>query len=749
MLELQKFMQEHENWAKLLAAEPYNLKISYDNDLVMFKYNQLTADFSIPLVCEARGIIFENKSPYKVVCWPFEKFFNCGEPYAEIIDWSTASVQEKIDGCFTADDKIMLADGSSIPIGKIVDKKLSLEVLSYNFKTGIIEPKKIVGWKKSEKGAPLSEWRTIHLRQIRTSLKGKLSNHCIITPTNNHLFFRQSDNNTIEEVEAQFLKEGDILYTPNIGLSTVEKQVILGTLLGDGSCTYCQEIDKTRNKGIRFTHSRKQKEYVEYKATLLKGLKGTVKDISVTNSFNSEKTHYQSLVNKAINECYKLAYKNYKKYVTAEWLNQLDWLGFAIWYMDDGSLDKGPKNNSIFLHTEGFSEEENQTIINFYNNRGYKCNLRNDGRGHIFIHFSTESSELIFKQIRSFICPSMQYKLPERHQGYFDDSILNVTSKPTLYLSSGVIEKIEEGLTSHCPKNVKSRYRYDIEVEDNHNYFCQGVLVHNSLMKCYYWNNEWRLATNGTINAYIAPLGDGSAFQTYGDLWDSIWPGWRKAFKRQGDPYSTYMFEMVSPYNKVVIPYQKSEIYFLGWRDLQTGDELPRSLSFVSHILPTPIEYPLNSLEEVIAAANNLPWDKEGYVVCDINFNRVKIKSPAYLVAHYAISNGIITKRRLIKIILAHEEDEFLIYCSEYKEAIEEIKQDMRQLERNCGEALYTIYELPGYWRDYPRKEIYERIKDWPYVEFKYVMANYKEYMSWKEFTKNWSENKWMEVLYG
>lgn len=368
MLELQKFMQEHENWAELLAAEPYNLKISYDNDLVMFKYNQLTADFSIPLVCEARGIILERKLPYRVVCWPFEKFFNYGEPYAAQIDWSTTSVQEKIDG---------------------------------------------------------------------------------------------------------------------------------------------------------------------------------------------------------------------------------------------------------------------------------------------------------------------------------------------------------------------------------------------SLMKCYYWNGEWRLATNGNINAYLAPLGGDSEFQTYGELWDSIWPSWRETMNEYGSKQVTYMFEMVSPYNKVVIPYQESEIYFLGWRDNITGYELLPTDSNISHYCLMPNVYPLDSLEEVIAAANNLPWDQEGYVVCDGSFNRVKIKSPAYLVAHYAATNGIITKKRLIKIILAHEEDEFLVYCSEYKEAIEEIKKDMRRLQDECGEALHKISELPGYWRDYPRKEIFERIKDWPYAEFKYIMANYKEYVSWKKFTENWSENKWMEVLYG
>ena len=368
MLKIQKFMQDHENWAELLAAEPYNLKISYDNDLVMFKYNQLTADFSIPLVCEARGIILENKFPYKVVCWPFEKFFNYGEEYAAKINWSTASVQEKIDG---------------------------------------------------------------------------------------------------------------------------------------------------------------------------------------------------------------------------------------------------------------------------------------------------------------------------------------------------------------------------------------------SLMKCYFWNGEWRLATNGTINAYLAQIDGCTEFSTYGKLWDSIWPNWREYMNTFGSWYATYMFEMISPYNKVVIPYQKSEIYFLGWRDLQNGREISPYNSLISHILPTPVKYPLNSLEEAIAAANNLPWDREGYVVCDGKFNRVKIKSPAYIVAHYTVANGIITKKKLLKIILAHEEEEFLVYCPEYKEAIDEVKEDMRELETECGEALYSIYELPGYWRDYSRKEIFERVQNWPYIEFKYIMANYKEYVSWKDFTQNWSVNKWMEMLYG
>lgn len=41
MLEIQKFIHEHENWRELLADAPYNLKISEDDDYVLFKYNQI------------------------------------------------------------------------------------------------------------------------------------------------------------------------------------------------------------------------------------------------------------------------------------------------------------------------------------------------------------------------------------------------------------------------------------------------------------------------------------------------------------------------------------------------------------------------------------------------------------------------------------------------------------------------------------------------------------------------------------
>ena len=98
MLKIQEFILAHENWRELLAAEPYNLKISEDDGFVLFKYNQIASDFSQEICKEARGLILDSQDNYRVVRYAFKKFFNIDEGFAAHIDWNTAVATEKIDG---------------------------------------------------------------------------------------------------------------------------------------------------------------------------------------------------------------------------------------------------------------------------------------------------------------------------------------------------------------------------------------------------------------------------------------------------------------------------------------------------------------------------------------------------------------------------------------------------------------------------------------------------------------------------
>lgn len=89
------FISEHENWREILKNE-YGISVKEDFPYAIFNYG-IDSDFLNPIVQEARGIIINTES-LEVVCWPFRKFGNYNESYADKIDWNTARVQDKIGG---------------------------------------------------------------------------------------------------------------------------------------------------------------------------------------------------------------------------------------------------------------------------------------------------------------------------------------------------------------------------------------------------------------------------------------------------------------------------------------------------------------------------------------------------------------------------------------------------------------------------------------------------------------------------
>jgi hypothetical protein len=98
-LEIQKFLRDNGSPEKLL--EQYGIMSRrhwrYDN-LVCFKYNMIDSPMGERIVQECRGIILDEEKDWEVVSRPFDKFFNEGEGHAAKVDWSTAAVQEKLDG---------------------------------------------------------------------------------------------------------------------------------------------------------------------------------------------------------------------------------------------------------------------------------------------------------------------------------------------------------------------------------------------------------------------------------------------------------------------------------------------------------------------------------------------------------------------------------------------------------------------------------------------------------------------------
>lgn len=94
----QEYLQEH---GLTSLCGKYGIKATphgeYAN-LVLLKYNQINSPMAEPIVQECRGLILDSDKDWAVVCRPFDKFFNYGEPNAASIDWESARVYEKLDG---------------------------------------------------------------------------------------------------------------------------------------------------------------------------------------------------------------------------------------------------------------------------------------------------------------------------------------------------------------------------------------------------------------------------------------------------------------------------------------------------------------------------------------------------------------------------------------------------------------------------------------------------------------------------
>lgn len=94
MSHLLEFINEHADWKTILKNE-LKIHAKESNGYTLLIYDT-RADFNNPIVQECRGIILNADN--KVVCCPFYKFGNFYERYVPDIDWSTARVEEKLDG---------------------------------------------------------------------------------------------------------------------------------------------------------------------------------------------------------------------------------------------------------------------------------------------------------------------------------------------------------------------------------------------------------------------------------------------------------------------------------------------------------------------------------------------------------------------------------------------------------------------------------------------------------------------------
>lgn len=175
--------------------------------------------------------------------------------------------------------------------------------------------------------------------------------------------------------------------------------------------------------------------------------------------------------------------------------------------------------------------------------------------------------------------------------------------------------------------------------------------IDGSVMKLWFdYNNQlWNWSTNSMIYAHEADYNDTTFLRiimsavNYEDIQlDKL------------DKNKTYIFELVSPENQVVILYPFTKIWHIGTRDNISGIEYDEDIG-----IDKPQTYPLTNISECLEAVEKLnekddDIKHEGFVVVDKNWNRIKIKSSMYVAEHYFKTRAF-SKEDAIDLILTKD----------------------------------------------------------------------------------------------
>jgi recombination protein RecA len=373
-------------------------------------------------------------------------------------------LREKIGvmyGCWHYGARVVLADGSTEKIGKIVNQRMPVEVLSYDPTVGAIVPKRVVNW--------FDNGITDQFLQITVAKPAK-NGRAQLACTSNHLIRTPSGWR-----EAGELKVGDrVLEALPHYLSDFQWEALRGTLMGDGAVSPTPSGGGAR---FRYSHCEAQTPYADWKASLFANLGSSrhVRDDGVVTY------DFQPLPELA--PLRQSVYVNKKKVLDDDYLKSLTPLSLALWYMDDANFDirsKGLQQRTAGLTgraTIGIEAMEPATrerlVAYLADTWGIRAKIIFPGvTKKAYLVFSNGETAKLHALIAPFVHPSMEHKLLPAYRGKF---AVEPHFTPMRH------ELVALPVTDiHVKPKTRSMHRFDIEVEDSHNYLVDGVVVHNS-----------------------------------------------------------------------------------------------------------------------------------------------------------------------------------------------------------------------------------------------------------------------------
>ena len=366
-------------------------------------------------------------------------------------------IQPKLNGCFGYNTKILTSQGH-MAIGDIVNTKASVLVASYNETTNTIEYNRVVNWFNNGM-KKRCDWLLFN-KKLKITKNHKVYSGGVwekaeevsgelfgVNPRFTGIVAGMLLGDSVANIEKRAKVNGDF-HSWRLSFSVAEADYDFGVTK---SKLFSEVNWKESNRTSGYGHPQK----LFTSATLSK----SPFDLSLFYSTDRNSTDYGRR-NEVI-DC-----KALKEVFTDDSL--------AIWFMDDGSLNYNNGNADtprMFLCVARYSEESIQGFLKLFKDKyGVNPSLGYYGKDKR-LSFTTPDSWYLLSRIAKVAEGMCTRKVPD---------VFKLGSIPPVEMFCGVDSIIG---SEYSRGDVDSYYEaFDIEVENNNNYFAEGVLVHNCRM---------------------------------------------------------------------------------------------------------------------------------------------------------------------------------------------------------------------------------------------------------------------------
>lgn len=217
----------------------------------------------------------------------------------------------------------------------------------------------------------------------------------------------------------------------------------------------------------------------------------------------------------------------------------------------------------------------------------------------------------------------------------FGDALVTLPVRP------GEMPTVPATVVSAEPAPGAPSRAFDISTETV-NYFAAGILVHNSLGISYPRpDGSLAIATRGSFTSEQAEWANALYAREYADRFDP-------------DPRWTYLFEIIAPFNRIVVDYGDTEdLVLLGAVDIGSGRSVPLELAASRWPGPAVEVHPHTTLRQVLQAPARR--NAEGFVLWDpVSDSRIKYKFDDYKRLHRFLTGT--TERHVWEVLAAGQD---------------------------------------------------------------------------------------------